>query len=873
MRARVDAGRRLRVLRGLLRLVTIPQVRRHRGQLALLLVCVALGVSTIVAAGNLIRSSLASMERGWQIASDLADLRVANGFAGVPEELLETVRTVPGVAAAGAISTLESQAVRGEIVVPFSLVAVDLLGDDPVHRSVVGVDEMEIPDETVFVSRIDAVVLSRDLAQQLGVRIGDRFTARLASGSHELEVAGLLSPGVASALFDGALAVMDLPAAQVLRGREGLVEAIDVQVAPGSDLPAVRRALEAAVSGRATVSRAGGESEEFRSLIANLRLILGVPSVMGIVVGALVIYHAAAVSVSRRKPELDVLRSLGATRGGILAVFSVEGLLVGLVGALLGIALGILFSHLAAGIARGTVSSIYRPVATSRIEISLPHLALGAALGVGLTWLAFLGPARSALRVTGSLAHTSASRERWQAARRRAWVGAALIPLGVGIDMLQTHGFAGEMLAFVAMTGYALVLLGTGLLVPVLVLALLPPAAAFLRSRRLLLARLGLRGLGADPARSATVVTAVLVGAAYVLITVGPIGSLRQNIVGWVEQSQTADLVVAAPGSIGFFPTATPIPAAVGGLLAELPFVARVEPVQLLTQPYRERWAVVVGRHPEVIGGAQPIEVEAGDLERGREGMRRGTGTIVSGHFARQHAHRLGDVISLRSPTGPVALEIVTIVNDLHSADLGTVFVTPELLARRWGADEMASFQVWLEPGSDLVQRRDAIANALAPLCACSVLTRAEYVSRAANVIDAMFYMAYALEVVAALVMVVAVASFFLIAVAERSREIALLGTIGASGPQVFGSFLWEAVFIGLLGGSLGCLVGLPLSMRMTWATMRAGGGFDLAFVLPPWIAPATIAAAALLCAASALGPLWPLLRGAPAAAPLLAEE
>ena len=839
---------RLRGFLALARLISLPQLRHQLGSVLALLVAIALGVAAIVAAGNLITGALAGMDRAWRVGGEGADLRVANGFAGVPEELLAAIRGVDGVAAAAGVLSAVARIELAGNAADLELVAFDLLGDDPIHRASLGTHADQLVDPSMLLAYPEAILLERDFAERNGLGVGSAVPSRLRSRPVMLRVAGVFEPNAASALFGGALAVLDLPAAQQLLAREGMVEAIDVRVREGADLEAVRAGLDTVVANRGTVSLAGARSEEYRSLVSNIRLTLGVPSAMAIVLGAIVIYHAVAVSVSRRKSQIDMLRALGATRRALLGVFAAEGLLAGAIGTALGVALGFGLAEAASDIVRGTIGGVYRPLAATVLAPSWPHIFIACALGVVLTVLAHVGPVRGALVLASGLRAASAGRARWRAARQRAAFGALLVVAGFAIGALQRDGLAGEALAAVATTGDAFVLLGAGLLVPVALMAFAPLLGGLLASRRFVLPRLGWQGLTADPGRSATVITSVLIGAAYVMITVGPIGSLSGAMIDWIERSHTADLILAAPGSLGFAPTAPPLDGAIAERVAALPSVARVEPLRLITQPYGRRWVVVAGRNPEAIGNVYPVEVIAGDLADARQAMHAGTGTIVSRHFAVQHGFVLGDRATLRSPTGPVELQIAAIVTDFASGDLGTVFVTPAMLRERWLDRDVTNLQVWLRPGADLDLTRREIEQALAGFADCSVLPRAEFVERSTAVVDAIFTMAYALEVVAGLVMIVSVASFFSMTLRQRVGEIETLRVLGATPRQIRGSLLWEAALIGVSGSVLGCLVGWPLALRMTKTTMRLGGGYTLDFRMPPETLLITIGGAVLLC-------------------------
>jgi len=835
----------------LLDLISLTYIRRHPGRLLVVLLSVSLGVAAIVASGNLIRSAIVSTRSAWQVNADQADFHVANGFGGVPNELLEGLRSVQGVVAASAILARSAQLHLGSGTINIQILAFDLLGDDPIHRSNLGADEIEVRNESDFITKLNAILLERNFAEAHGFSIGSTLESEVQSGRQDLYVAGFMEPSPATASFGGAVAVMDLFSAQVFFGREGLVDAIDVRVMPTADVTAVENRLRAVVKDQATLTLSGGDSGELASLVSNLRLILGVPGVMAIVVGALVIYHTVSIAVSHRKPQLDVVRSLGISRKSLLALFAVEGLVVGVLGSGLGILMGFFAAGLASGIVRDTISSLYRPLAVSQLEISWSYLAIGLALGVGITMYAFVAPARSSIGNLVGLSVASASHRRWSDALRGARVGAALIPIGLFAGWLQNRGFAGEQLAAVATSGDALILLGSGLLIPTVLLGFSARTNVRL-PRRLVLMRLGWLGLTSDPARTGVVITAVLVGSAYVMITVGPIGSLRHTVVNWMDRTQNADLVVAASGSIGFFPNSMSLPPQLWEILKEEPAVASVEPTSLVTQPFEDRWVVLVARRPAALGTRFPLEVISGDFRRGQESMEAGDGTIVSRHFAVQHGLEVGNTLVLRSPTGPVSLRVDAVVTDFSSADLGTIFVTPEFLKLRWREEGVSTYHLWLN-GSSPEDVREKVISVLRPYCNCTVLTREELRLRITEVLDSMFYMAYALEVIAAIVMVVAVLSFFSITLDERQVQIDLMRTLGATRWQVTGSLIWEAVWIGILGSTIGSAVGGLLAWRMTETTIKAGGGFELDFVLPPDIVALTIGGAVAICVLSVL--------------------
>jgi putative ABC transport system permease protein len=410
----------------------------------------------------------------------------------------------------------------------------------------------------------------------------------------------------------------------------------------------------------------------------------------------------------------------------------------------------------------------------------------------------------------------------------------------------------------------AAVLLGLAFAAPLLLAAAAPVMARMLRGPRLLIPRLAWQGILSDPARSATVVAAILLGSAYVIYTLAGVASLREGVLGWMRGTQRSDLVVTGLGSVGLLPSSPAIPGDLETLLRSQPGVAAVESSRLLAQPYAERWVVVAARSPRVFGGLQPVSLVSGDLEPALRAMQAGQGALATRIFAERHHLRPGQLIELRSPSGPVRLRIGAVIDDYGGGDLGTVYLEPGLFRRRWLDGSATSYEIWLAKGADPETARNALAGALRSVCRCSVLTREQATASSAGIVDAIFFSAYALELVAAFVMVVSMLSFFVITLDERRREIRLLHRVGATRRQIVASFLCEAAAFGVVGGTLGCASGLWLSRRFVEGALRTGLGFVFDFVVP---AAAVALVFALAVAVSVLAAAAPVLRASRPAA------
>ncbi|RKN41538.1 ABC transporter permease [Micromonospora endolithica] len=101
----------------------------------------------------------------------------------------------------------------------------------------------------------------------------------------------------------------------------------------------------------------------------------------------------------------------------------------------------------------------------------------------------------------------------------------------------------------------------------------------------------------------------------------------------------------------------------------------------------------------------------------------------------------------------------------------------------------------------------------------------------------------------------------FSIIVAQRTRELALMRAIGASGRQVIGSVVLEAVVVGLIASVLGLAAGIGIGALLAWLFGNLAGGLTLAGIaVPP---AAVIGAFAVGLLITVVAALLPALRAA----------
>jgi lipoprotein-releasing system permease protein len=198
------------------------------------------------------------------------------------------------------------------------------------------------------------VVVGAGLAETLGLSVGDdvRIISPLAGldtslwqadggapRSLDFRVIGIFQAGFQE--YDTRLAYVDLYQAMRFFEHGDSVTGVELRLQDIDDAPRIARELEADLGGGPY------HTMDWRELNHNLFTALEVQKVMLSLVIATIIFVAAfnviatlIMVVLEKKREIAILKAMGAKDGSILAIFLVQGLLIGAVGTLIGLVVG-----------------------------------------------------------------------------------------------------------------------------------------------------------------------------------------------------------------------------------------------------------------------------------------------------------------------------------------------------------------------------------------------------------------------------------------------------------------------------------------------------------------------------------------------------
>ena len=402
-------------------------------------------------------------------------------------------------------------------------------------------------------------------AQKYGFGVGQTVRILSAAGPpRTFTITGIAEFGTANNLAGATLAAFTLPTAQALAQETGKLDAINVVAAPGADKAAVQRAIARALPPGAEVVTGQTVADENTSSVNQalsfFSTALLVFAFISLFVGAFTIYNTFSIIVGQRTRELALLRIVGASRRQVFGSVLTEAAITGLVSSVIGLGLGVLAALGLQALLRGF--GVTLPPGSLVFE---PRTVLvGLAVGVGVTVVSAIGPARGAVRIPPVAAlDDRQSRASAPLRRRLIWgtivalAGAVLLGLGLAKPAIQLVGI-----------GAAALFIGVATLSPAIARPLSSVIGRPLPRLLGVAGKLGRENSMRSPRRTAQTAAALMVGLALVSAMAVFGASLSKSATSSADQAISADLIVTATGS-GELSNSTPaMVSAVPGVIA-----------------------------------------------------------------------------------------------------------------------------------------------------------------------------------------------------------------------------------------------------------------------------------------------------------------
>ncbi|MDO8950609.1 MAG: FtsX-like permease family protein [Actinomycetota bacterium] len=806
--------------------LAIRYLKGRKLRTALTTLAIVFGVMLLFGLNGILPAMLQSLQSSMVAATGQTDLVVTSKSTGqFDASVAATVAGVDGVAAA-------TPMLRVPVALQpkkYPVGTISLIGVDP--DSAVSVrpypvtsgrfltaDDLAADRVWTGSGRNPSVTLPDSTAKSLGLGVGDTLEIPSAFGVTKLEVVGTLDiltvPGNDEAY-------VSLPAAQAMLDTGNRISEVDAAIKAGSDRPTVTAAAQKAV-GDAYLT---GGVEANSSLFASLKLgsfIINMFGVFAIVMAGFIILNTFRTVVAERRHDIGMLRAIGASQRTIFGMFLTESLVQGV----LGTAIGIVVGYGLSSAALSGLSSIYSDLLHLSVgkPVFLPStwiLAIG--MGVGVTVLSALIPARAAARITPLEAMRPQMGDVYEkVVTRRAWIGAAIIAAAV----------AGLVSRNTSLVGFSSVvfLVGLALVTPALVK---PVTDAFGRA-----IDLGFRQEGAlaranlqrNAGRAAVTASAMMVSVAVVIALLGTFTSVFDGFISYIDKAMGADFLVIPSNML----LSTGTVGANDALLREVKATEGVGDVATLRVGRAAMGSTslqVIGIDPVAYQKVASFEFSDGSSQADLAKLGTDSTIMVNGIFAAQNGLAKGEKLKLETPAGTKTYTIAAVGSDYLNAKLATAYVSQSELERDFGVTADVVIMANAKSGADKAASLASLKSTVKDFPQFALYDTKEWrdlqVGTFQQVYGAMYFMLFVLAVPSLLALLNTLA----IGVLARTREIGMLRAIGSTRKQVRRMVIAESLLLASLGTVLGMLAGVWLGYSMVDAMNTVG--FKMPYYFP----------------------------------------
>jgi lipoprotein-releasing system permease protein len=245
-------------------------------------------------------------------------------------------------------------------------------------------------------------VVGAELAARIGVAVGDVFqiipaNETAAGPTRRLRVAGIFRSGLFE--YDSTWIYVAFDTATVLAGNNHAASVMSVQVNDADNVKQVAAAMRKTLGNSYTlIDWQQANQPLFAALALERRMGLFIIGLI-IAIATLNITTMLILVVVERRRDIAILGALGATRTGVMLLFVIEGAVVGAVGAIAGVALGLLACFVGNYFKLVSLPADVYSISNVPLIARPSEMFLSALIAFALSVLATIYPARAAARM------------------------------------------------------------------------------------------------------------------------------------------------------------------------------------------------------------------------------------------------------------------------------------------------------------------------------------------------------------------------------------------------------------------------------------------------------------------------------------------
>jgi putative ABC transport system permease protein len=373
------------------------------------------------------------------------------------------------------------------------------------------------------------------------------------------------------------------------------------------------------------------------------------------------------------------------------------------------------------------------------------------------------------------------------------------------------------------------------------------------------------KNLRANLTRLVSTAVAVITGTAFVACGLVLTGAIANAVAGNTEQQYAAVDAAVTPSTASYEQGPTDLQGVDATLLPtllELPEVTGAAGELVASAQILDDDGDVI--RSQMLGRAWITDEELNPFTVIEGRPPRADGEIaVDRETAADHSVEVGETVDLATPSGRVTADVIGITEFGRSPSVdggGTVFFAPDTALDVLGAGSEQYSQILLRTDGSTTDLISAVEPQIPANDA--VLTGEMFMERATAdtqaFVDFLRPVLLGFAFLALFVAGFVIYNTFTVVVTQRSRELALVRSIGGTPAQVRRSLLGEGLLLGFGASVVGLGVGIALSWFLQWILEQLDVGLPSAgFVLSPWTIVITVVAGTLITVISVVIPAF----------------
>ena len=828
-------------------LLSFRNIARHRLRFVLTTFSVLLGVSFVVASfvltdglrstfNSLISEGFEETDLQVQARGDFDEIMFT--YRAIDEDLNDIVSSTEGVEQATPYSESAKIVVLSASGKPIQSSSAPILSFnwEPSVVSRMTLVEGEVPEGP------GEFAIDEGTADRENMVVGETYDVIGVDGPEPFELVGLNKYGSDSTLPGFVLVSFELGELQRLDGSEGELRTIEISAADGVAIDELSARLQAAlpaevevVTGASLVADAQDELGGFIDLFGNVLLAFAFVAVF---VSAFIISNTFNILLGQRVRQLSLLRALGASARQVRGSAVLEALMIGLVASVLGLAGGVL---LAFGL-RSLINTLGFTMPDLEIIISTRTIVVASLVGIGVTLVASLSPARRAAGVPPMAGIRGGYRFGSGEGTRRTFIA-------IGLAVVGGAGMAYGLFGSADNTGILLMVLGLGSVLMFVAISMFAPLFSSPSASALgmplehlpgddITGHMARENAARNNKRTASTAAGLMIGLALIAMATVVASSLKESFRSELGSTVTSDFLVTADDQAQFSNE-------LAAEVAALPEFGEVSAVRYGNARIDGSEKQMAATDLTLLTDLLDVNILSGDAVAAADA----THILLNQDVADDRGLVVGDTIDVEfAETGVQTLTVGAIYENEFL--IGNYILDLSGWDENFSAVDDSVISARLTPGVE----PEAGSAALAPLEAAypqlNFETNQEFQDRQEGELDSFLVVINVFLGLAIVIALLGITNTMALSVLERTREIGLMRSIGMTRRQTRSLIRLEAGVVSLFGALLGVVLGVVFG----WVAVVAIPDSLINTLAVPWmtlVVYVLIAAVAGLIAAS----------------------